>query len=75
MNGSIAGRQSAEPSIEASSSRSSDPNSGNSQFFVMLSEQPHLNGRYTIFARVTRGLDLARRVQQGATIKRVDIRP
>ncbi len=53
----------------------SGKDTGGSQWFVTLSPQPHLNGRYTIFARVTRGLELARRVQQGATIKRVDIRP
>ncbi|MEN8005802.1 MAG: peptidylprolyl isomerase [Candidatus Krumholzibacteriota bacterium] len=31
---------------------------GGSQFFVTLSEQPHLNGRYTIFGAVTKGMEV-----------------
>jgi cyclophilin family peptidyl-prolyl cis-trans isomerase len=31
---------------------------GGSQFFLTHSEQPHLDGRYTLFARVTDGLDV-----------------
>jgi cyclophilin family peptidyl-prolyl cis-trans isomerase len=53
----------------------SGKDTGGSQWFVTLSPQPHLNGRYTIFARVTRGLELARHVQQGATILKVDVLP
>jgi cyclophilin family peptidyl-prolyl cis-trans isomerase/HEAT repeat protein len=36
----------------------SGKDTGGSQFFFTLSDQPHLDGRYTIFGRVTRGLDL-----------------
>ncbi len=32
---------------------------GGSQFFITLSEQPHLNGRYTVFGRVVDGMDVA----------------
>jgi cyclophilin family peptidyl-prolyl cis-trans isomerase/HEAT repeat protein len=53
----------------------SGKDTGGSQYFITLSPQPHLDGRYTIFARVTKGLDLARRVQQGATVLKVDILP
>jgi cyclophilin family peptidyl-prolyl cis-trans isomerase len=42
---------------------------------VTLSPQPHLNGRYTIFARVTRGLDVAGRITQGTRIDRVEVLP
>ena len=31
---------------------------GGSQFFVTLSPQPHLNGRYTIFGRVSQGMNV-----------------
>ncbi|MEQ1833471.1 MAG: peptidylprolyl isomerase, partial [Candidatus Eisenbacteria bacterium] len=46
----------------------SGKDTGGSQWFVTLSPQPHLNGRYTIFARVTRGMDVARRITQGARV-------
>jgi cyclophilin family peptidyl-prolyl cis-trans isomerase len=53
----------------------SGKDTGGSQWFVTLSPQPHLNGRYTIFARVTRGLDVAKRITQGATVYRVEVLP
>ncbi len=53
----------------------SGKDTGGSQWFVTLSPQPHLNGRYTIFARVTRGLDVARRITQGAIVYRVEVHP
>jgi cyclophilin family peptidyl-prolyl cis-trans isomerase len=31
---------------------------GGSQFFICHSEQPHLNGRYTVFAQVTEGMNI-----------------
>jgi len=50
----------------------SGPDTGNSQWFVNLSPQPHLDGTYTVFGRVVRrgGLD---RITQGDSI--VTIRP
>lgn len=51
----------------------SGKDTGGSQWFVTLSPQLHLDGRYTIFARVTRGLDVARRVTQGTRIASVEI--
>ncbi len=53
----------------------SGKDTGGSQWFVTLSPQPHLNGRYTIFARVTRGLDVAKRVTQGAIVYGVEVLP
>jgi cyclophilin family peptidyl-prolyl cis-trans isomerase len=40
---------------------------GSSQFFVTLSEQPHLNGRYTLFGDVVEGMDVVDRLQLGDT--------
>lgn len=34
-----------------------------SQFFVCLSPQPHLDGRYTVFGRVVEGMEVAESVQ------------
>jgi len=53
----------------------SGKDTGGSQWFVTLSPQPHLNGRYTIFAEVTRGLDVAKKVTQGAVVNRVEVFP
>lgn len=39
--------------------RRSDPNSGGSQFFVILREQPSLTGQYTIFGELSEGLEVA----------------
>lgn len=42
---------------------------GGSQFFVTLSEQPHLVGRYTIFGQVVEGMDVVDQIQVGDTFR------
>lgn len=40
------------------------PNSAKSQFFIIThSDQPHLDGRYTIFGKVIDGFDVAKRIE------------
>jgi len=51
----------------------SGKDTGGSQWFVTHSPQPHLDGRYTIFARVTRGMDVVRRIVQGDRILGVEV--
>jgi cyclophilin family peptidyl-prolyl cis-trans isomerase len=51
----------------------SGKDTGGSQWFITHSAQPHLNGRYTIFARVTRGMDVVWKIAQGDRITRVEI--
>ena len=51
----------------------SGKDTGGSQWFITHSPQPHLNGRYTIFARVTRGMDVVNRTVQGTVIRSVEI--
>ncbi|MGH9382608.1 MAG: peptidylprolyl isomerase, partial [Thermoanaerobaculia bacterium] len=46
----------------------SGPDSGGSQFFVTLSPQPHLDGRYTLFAEVVDGMDVVGGLAQGDRI-------
>jgi cyclophilin family peptidyl-prolyl cis-trans isomerase/HEAT repeat protein len=53
----------------------SGKDTGGSQWFITLAPQPHLDGKYTIFAHVTRGLEVARRITQGTRIDKVDILP
>jgi cyclophilin family peptidyl-prolyl cis-trans isomerase/HEAT repeat protein len=46
----------------------SGPDTGGSQYFLTLSPQPHLDARYTIFARVVGGEDVMDRLVQGDAI-------
>jgi cyclophilin family peptidyl-prolyl cis-trans isomerase len=39
-----------------------NPNSGGAQFFICASDQPALDGQYTIFARVVEGLDVVQAI-------------
>jgi cyclophilin family peptidyl-prolyl cis-trans isomerase len=38
--------------------RTNNPNSANSQFFIMFAPAPSLDGQYTIWGRVTAGMDI-----------------
>ena len=49
----------------------SGPDTGGSQYFLTLSPQPHLDARYTIFARVVRGQDVMDRLVQGDAITNI----
>jgi len=40
---------------------------------VTLDDAPHLNGQYTVFGRVTEGMDVVDRLQIGDAIERLDI--
>ena len=46
--------------------RSSDPNSGNSQFFIMFQPAPHLNGQYRVFGHVIEGMDVVDKIKKGS---------
>lgn len=41
-----------------SMARSQDPNSGGSQFFICVADARFLDNQYTVFGKVTRGLDV-----------------
>lgn len=45
--------------------RSQDPNSGNSQFFIMFEPGPFLNGQYTVVGRVTEGMEVVDQIKRG----------
>jgi peptidylprolyl isomerase len=45
--------------------RTDDPNSANSQFFIMFSPNVSLWGKYTVFGRVTAGMDAVDRIAVG----------
>jgi len=45
--------------------RSSDPDSANSQFFIMLDDGDFLNGEYTVFGKVTSGMEFVHKIKKG----------
>jgi len=45
--------------------RSQDPNSANSQFFIMFADAPHLNGQYTVVGEVTEGMEIVDAIKRG----------
>ena len=45
--------------------RSQNPNSANSQFFIMFEPGYFLNGQYTVVGRVTAGMDVADALKRG----------
>ena len=45
--------------------RSNDPNTNSSQFFITLAAAPSLNQMYTIFGKVTVGLDILPKIVRG----------
>jgi cyclophilin family peptidyl-prolyl cis-trans isomerase len=50
---------------------SSGPDTESCQWFITHIPTPHLEGRYTIFAHVTEGMDVVDEVQIGDTIQRI----
>ena len=48
-----------------SAARSSDPNSANSQFFIVFDSAPHLDRSYTAFGKVTKGMEFVDKIKKG----------
>jgi cyclophilin family peptidyl-prolyl cis-trans isomerase len=48
-----------------SMARSADPNSANSQFFIVFESAPHLDRSYTAFGKVLKGMDLVDKIKKG----------
>lgn len=49
--------------------RTQEPDSGNSQFFLMRGAQPNLDQQYTAFGRVLSGLDVIRSLKTGEPVQ------
>jgi len=57
--------RSFEPGV-VGMARSQNPDSANSQFFIMFAPAPHLNGQYTVVGEVTEGMDVVNGITRGS---------
>jgi peptidylprolyl isomerase len=63
----IAAEFSAEPHVRGicSMARSSDPNSADSQFFIVLDDSTFLDRQYTVWGRVIEGMEFVDKIKKG----------
>ena len=45
--------------------RSNNPDSANSQFFIMFQPAPHLDNNYTVFGKVSSGMEVLSKIKKG----------
>ncbi|MGB0748286.1 MAG: peptidylprolyl isomerase [Magnetospiraceae bacterium] len=64
----LAAEFSDEPHVEGtlSMARARDPDSGDSQFFIVFAEAPHLDGQYTVWGQVTDGMEFVHKIKKGS---------
>jgi peptidylprolyl isomerase/peptidyl-prolyl cis-trans isomerase B (cyclophilin B) len=53
--------------------RSQDPDSAGSQVYLMLGPAPFLNGQYTAFGRVVKGMEVVDTIKVGDRIKTIAV--
>jgi peptidylprolyl isomerase len=65
---------SAEPHVRGicSMARSSMPNSANSQFFICFGDARFLDKQYTVWGKVTDGMDIVDTIKRGEPVKSPD---
>ncbi len=51
------------------------PNTNGSQFFIVTTQdQPHLNGKHTVFGKVVNGMEVVQNIKQGDIINKIIIK-
>jgi cyclophilin family peptidyl-prolyl cis-trans isomerase len=65
---------SAEPHVRgvASMARSQNPNSANSQFFIVFDDARFLDKQYTVWGKVTQGMDNVDKIKRGEPVRDPD---
>ena len=53
--------------------RSNDPDSAGSQVYIMLGPAPFLNGKYTAFGQVTKGMEVVDKIRVGDRITSIKV--
>lgn len=54
--------------------RAQDPNSADSQFYITLAKVPYLDGQYTVFGHVTKGMEFVKKIKVGDKMNKVTIK-
>lgn len=54
--------------------RTSAPDSAGSQFYIALAALPQLDGQYTVFGHVIKGMDIVKQIQVGDVMRSVTVR-
>jgi peptidylprolyl isomerase len=64
----------AEPHVRGvvSMARAQDPNSANSQFFIVFSDARFLDKQYTVWGKVTSGMENVDKIKRGEPVKNPD---
>jgi peptidylprolyl isomerase len=64
----------AEPHVRgtASMARAANPDSGDSQFFICFDDAPFLNKQYTVWGKVTSGMENVDKIKRGEPVKDPD---
>ena len=52
--------------------RSQDPNSANSQFFICFDDARFLDGKYTVWGKVTSGMEVVDGIKRGEPVRDPD---
>lgn len=55
-----------------SAARSSNPDSANSQFFIVFDEAPWLNGQYSVWGKVIEGMEHVDKLERGEPVRNPD---
>jgi len=67
----LAAEFSREPHVRGtlSMARASDPNSADSQFFIVFAAAPHLDGQYTAWGKVVEGMERVDNIKKGSNAR------
>src|ERR671931_2501961 len=55
-----------------SMARAQNPDSGDSQFFICFADAPFLDGQYTVWGKVTKGMENVDKIKRGEPVQNPD---
>ncbi|MDX8411470.1 MAG: peptidylprolyl isomerase [Mariprofundaceae bacterium] len=55
--------------------RKPEPDSAGSQFYICFGPQPHLDGQYTVFGKVTEGMECIDQARNGTVMRKLSLQP